>query len=775
MIDLDMFERNQIDELRRETALMALSKHENILPVYSSFVSGSKLYIVTPYLAGGSCLDIMKTAFPDGLDELSIATILKQALEGICYLHKNGHIHRDVKSGNLLVDEDGSVLLGDFGVSSSLMDGERGLRKTFVGTPCWMAPEVMEQAGYDYKADIWSFGITAIELATGQAPFAKLPPLKVLLMTLSNDPPTLMRETTKHKYSKIFKDMIDLCLCKDPFNRPTAEKLLLHPFFKQARKKDYLVKNILLGLPPLERRPRKGVHRRQHSFTTSDEWDFNDNDNNGDNDDDYDDGDDNLKSINYTGALYDHSNKNINNNTTNISSKCLTGNDNKMCIIDTSPPACHHDYVPPRDPVALPKPKRHISFGHVIVRNPPQPSTTLSSSQPVFSTTSGQSLTQDLTPSTYLSVDSDTTTDGSTKKTTNIDSSNSSSTSMKYPIYGEDTDYQDGKVKTFGAPKSSSRVSNNDETYPIYHLTKTESSDSTGERRSRFEVHHGQDPIMVPLSATNNALFPPTSVSSHFHAHDSLSSTSSSSTSANEISTKETSVKTSTPKTSSSQHARDSKDMTGSSSSNSSSSGGAGAGTGGSCEPRKVGRFELTTKSAATTTIDSIHDSSSSGRNSLEHHPSAMSLPSPTNSLPLHNSSSSIHHSVAMASSGSHQHHASDTSNSSYSTTPPHSSAAIATSSKSTTSTTTTALLQSHLKELIRNNDAQRHLIEDIFGTMQSQRSHQHLYSSPTNEDDMTSMIESLEKQLCRIGNENSALRMENGQLRKELDLVRFV
>lgn len=114
---------------------MALSKHENILPVYGSFVSGSKLCIVTPYLGGGSCLDIMKTAFPDGLDEISIATILKQALEGICYLHKNGHIHRDVKAGNLLVDEDGSVLLGDFGVSSSLMDGgERGLRKTFVGT-----------------------------------------------------------------------------------------------------------------------------------------------------------------------------------------------------------------------------------------------------------------------------------------------------------------------------------------------------------------------------------------------------------------------------------------------------------------------------------------------------------------------------------------------------------------------------------------------------------------------------------------------------------------
>lgn len=139
---------------------MALSKHPNVLRVLGSFVHGSKLYIVTPYLAGGkekgtkgthekriqkekyscihvgSCLDIMKTQFSEGLDELSIATILKQALEGLLYLHKNDHIHRDVKAGNLLMDEHGTVMLADFGVSSSLMDtgGERGVRKTFVGT-----------------------------------------------------------------------------------------------------------------------------------------------------------------------------------------------------------------------------------------------------------------------------------------------------------------------------------------------------------------------------------------------------------------------------------------------------------------------------------------------------------------------------------------------------------------------------------------------------------------------------------------------------------------
>lgn len=128
---------------------MTLSKHPNILPVNSSFVSGSKLHIITPFLAYGSLLDIMKTTFPKGLEEGIIATILKQALSALEYLHKNGHIHRDVKAGNLLLDADGSVLIADFGVSSSLTEqggSRKAIRKTFVGTPCWMAPEVSSSA-----------------------------------------------------------------------------------------------------------------------------------------------------------------------------------------------------------------------------------------------------------------------------------------------------------------------------------------------------------------------------------------------------------------------------------------------------------------------------------------------------------------------------------------------------------------------------------------------------------------------------------------------------
>lgn len=259
MIDLDHFERNQIDELRREIQVMTLCKHPNLLRIYASFVNTSKLWIVTPYLSGGSCLDIMKTGFRDGLEEVVIATILGQALQGLEYLHKNGHIHRDVKAGNLLIGADGTVQLADFGVSSSLMEDmeRRGVRKTFVGTPCWMAPEVMEMTnGYDVKADMWSFGITALELAYGHAPFAKYPPMKVIYLTLSSAPPHLDRKRCKHKYSKMFKEMIELCLQKDASKRPSAEQLLKHPFFKLAKKKAYLSTTILSVLPPLEQRPR---------------------------------------------------------------------------------------------------------------------------------------------------------------------------------------------------------------------------------------------------------------------------------------------------------------------------------------------------------------------------------------------------------------------------------------------------------------------------------------------------------------------------------------
>ena len=135
-----------------------------------------------PFMAEGSCLHIMKIAYPDGFEEYAIATILKETLKALEYLHRQGHIHRDVKVGNILVDTSGAVKLGDFGVSACMFDtGDRQRsRNTFVGTPCWMAPEVLQPGnGYNFKADIWSLGITTLELAHGHAPFSKYPPMKV--------------------------------------------------------------------------------------------------------------------------------------------------------------------------------------------------------------------------------------------------------------------------------------------------------------------------------------------------------------------------------------------------------------------------------------------------------------------------------------------------------------------------------------------------------------------------------------------------------------------
>ncbi|KAJ9564138.1 hypothetical protein OSB04_000104 [Centaurea solstitialis] len=244
---------NDLDGIRREVQIMSLINHPNLLPAYCSFTTGHNLWVVMPYMAGGSCLHIMKTSFPEGFEEPVIATVLREVLKALVYLHVHGHIHRDVKAGNILVDFNGSIKLADFGVSACMFDtGDRQRsRNTFVGTPCWMAPEVMQQLhGYDFKADIWSFGITALELAHGHAPFSKYPPMKVLLMTLQNAPPGLDYDRDK-KFSKSFKEMVAACLVKDPKKRPSSEKLMKHPFFKHAKTTDYLQRTILDGLPPL--------------------------------------------------------------------------------------------------------------------------------------------------------------------------------------------------------------------------------------------------------------------------------------------------------------------------------------------------------------------------------------------------------------------------------------------------------------------------------------------------------------------------------------------
>lgn len=222
---------DELLSVQREIAMLSQVRNPCITAYYDSFLLDSQLSIVMEYCEGGSCADLLDAGL---LHEEHIAPVLREVLHALVYLHSENKLHRDIKAANILISHDGGVKLADFGVAGQLTAAAKK-DSAFVGTPYWMSPEVIKQSGYDTKADIWSVGITAYELAEGDPPYANLHPMKVLHLIPRNPPPTLPA-----RHYKLLQDFVQQCLTRDSRQRPSASELLRHKAIRTAAPKAIL-------------------------------------------------------------------------------------------------------------------------------------------------------------------------------------------------------------------------------------------------------------------------------------------------------------------------------------------------------------------------------------------------------------------------------------------------------------------------------------------------------------------------------------------------------
>ena len=228
------------EAFKKEINVLSQCNSPYIVSYYGSYIKNYSIWIILEYCDGGSLLELINI-LDRGLNEEQIASLVYMILQGLNFLHENKKIHRDVKTGNILLTREGIAKLGDFGVSTQLMHSfSKKISK--IGTPFYMSPEVICQNKYNYKCDIWSLGITCIEMAEGEPPFSKTKPYLVLKKIITQ-PPTGLKN--KEKWSPEFNDFVSRCLTFDPANRPSAKDLLQHPFIQKNNKGSKLISELI--------------------------------------------------------------------------------------------------------------------------------------------------------------------------------------------------------------------------------------------------------------------------------------------------------------------------------------------------------------------------------------------------------------------------------------------------------------------------------------------------------------------------------------------------
>lgn len=217
------------EDIKKEIDILKKCRDDNIVNYYGCILQDTSIWILMDFCGAGSILDVMKKN-KKNLTEDQIAAVLYYVLRGLVYLHNRGTIHRDMKSANVLLTDKGEVKIADFGVSSQLGNAQKA--NTVVGTPLFMSPEVMSGEMYDEKADIWSLGITAIEMADGEPPYFKEHLMRAMFLIATEAPPTVKNPS---EWSDTFLNFVSTCLQKESPKRPKAEELLQHPFITGAK------------------------------------------------------------------------------------------------------------------------------------------------------------------------------------------------------------------------------------------------------------------------------------------------------------------------------------------------------------------------------------------------------------------------------------------------------------------------------------------------------------------------------------------------------------